>query len=417
LAGLLGWFMAGTASADTFSSDPEDPQNTLSAILGRQPDEDALFPVSPLHGLHEFTDRANQFLDEKIGLELGAAYTQAFQGLSKARPDEDRWGTASDADFLGTWKLIAKGKPTQGQIFFHLEARWDWGTTSPEDLGLLSLGSLLGTANTFGPYEDPAVVLRNLYWQQGSTASKWAYRLGKITTDATLATSAHISAIITFLTVAGTGSFAIALPDSGLGAVGVWHFNDRVKLLGIASDANGDRSNFGDIGAGDFFEAIELGVKIAPRTEKAGFSKLTLWHTDGTEDGQPSNGQAGPAGWGFFLKLEQELTADGRAIGIVRYGKSFNDSAFFEQQAGAHFLFYDPRRVGQIRNDVVGLAFNWAKATQPGARSEYNVEVFYRFPLFPLVDTTLSYQSVIHPALERRIDHASVFSLRLRTTF
>ena len=70
-----------------------------------------------------------------------------------------------------------------------------------------------------------------------------------------------------------------------------------------------------------------------------------------------------------------------------------------------------------LKNDLVGVGFNWAKTPVSGTRSEYNVEVFYRFPVFPSVDMTLSYQSVINPAFTRDIDHASVFSLRLRTTF
>ena len=53
----------------------------------------------------------------------------------------------------------------------------------------------------------------------------------------------------------------------------------------------------------------------------------------------------------------------------------------------------------------------------PGARSEYNLEVFYRFPVLPLVDMTLSYQSIFNPALDLDNDHASVFSMRIRTTF
>jgi hypothetical protein len=68
-----------------------------------------------------------------------------------------------------------------------------------------------------------------------------------------------------------------------------------------------------------------------------------------------------------------------------------------------------------MQNDLVGLAFNWARPTN--LSSEYNVELFYRFPLFPLVDMTLSYQSVIKPALDPDNDHASAFSIRIRTTF
>jgi hypothetical protein len=188
-------------------------------------------------------------------------------------------------------------------------------------------------------------------------------------------------------------------------------------LAGLVSDANGNRFNSGDIQEGDLFKAAELLVKVAPRTPDAPYSKLTLWHTDGTKNGQARNASSGPDGWGFFAMHQQELTADGRAIGILRYGKSFDDSAVYEQQAAAHFLLYEPRLLTGLKNDVVGTAFNWAKAPGGGSRDEYNAEVFYRFPLFPEVDTTLSYQSVINPALTREVDHVSVFSLRIRVVF
>lgn len=117
------------------------------------------------------------------------------------------------------------------------------------------------------------------------------------------------------------------------------------------------------------------------------------------------------------MKLENELTADGRLVGILRWGRSYDRSAIYDQQAGAHLLLYDPSLIGTIRNDVIGAAFNWVKSSELGARDEYNAEVFYRFPLFPLVDTTFSYQAIIDPALNPDFDFASAFSLRLRTTF
>ncbi len=394
---------------------PEEPSNLLRRIEERNTEKDSLLPVSPLGWLHDSTDKAKQDLYEDTGLKLGFTLTHLFQWFSEALPGEDTWGTATTTDLVGNWDLIDKGEATLGQAVFQVQGRWDYGTTGPQDLAISSLGSLLGTANTFAAY-TPTFILRNLYWRQGSPQAGWVYRLGKISPDALLSTSAHIGAPTTFLPTASTGPFSIALPDSGLGAVGAWYINDRATLVGLVSDANGDRFDFGDISEGDFFKAAELHVKVAPRTPKAGYSKLTLWHTDGTQDGLPSNGMNGPSGWGIFVKYEQELTADGRAIGILRYGKSFDDSAFYNQQASAHFLLYDPPLLHLLQNDLIGVAFNWADATS-GVRDEYNVEGFYRFPLFPRVDMTLSYQYVINPALDLGIDRASVFSLRIRTTF
>ena len=398
------------------SDGAEDPENLLPLIHDRRTQKNSLFHISGLEALHEATDNGKQYLDEKVNLELGFAFTHLFQWLSEAplAPDTT-WGTASGLDFLGTLKLINKGKPTQGQLFFHLQGRWEYGTTGPERLGTIGVGSLVGTANTFSAY-SPIFLLRNLYWQQGSKEAGWAYRIGKITTDATLSTSAHIASPLTFLPTAGTGPFSNALTDSGLGIVVAWYINDNLKLLGLISDANANRQNWGNIGAGDFYTAVEFAAKVFPKTNKAGYSKITLWHTDATVDGQVVNGHLGPEGWGFFLKHEQELTADGRMVGVLRYGKSFNESAVYEQQFGAHYLFYNPSGLTRLQNDLLGVAFNWAQANVSGARGEYNFETFYRFPIFPQLDTSFSYQLIINPALDTNNDSASVFSIRLRTT-
>ncbi len=420
LAGLSIWPIPSVARADAPSQgfagldDPEDPQNLLPAIEERGAQRDSLFPVSPLRRFHNLADRGEQRLNDRVGLDVGFTLAQLYQWLSESLPGEDSWGVGTNADFIARWEL-ARGKPHQGQLFAHLQGRWDHGTTAPEDLGVAALGSVIQTGNSYAPYESPEVIVRNLYWQQGSQEAGWAFRIGKITPDGTLATSAHLSTATTFLTAAGVGSFAIAHADSGLGFVGAWYPSDRVTLVGLISDANADRSDFGRIGELDFFKAIQLNVKIAPQTEKAGYSKLTLWHTDGTKDGRSANGNTGPDGWGFFIKHEQELTADGRAIAILKFGRSFKDSAIYENVAGVSLLLYGPPGPARLQNDLLGLAFNWARPTN--LSSEYNVELFYRFPLFPLVDMTISYQSVINPALDPDNDHASAFSIRIRTTF
>lgn len=425
--GLLVSFMAamvtaGVARAGSDAAErggsldnPMDPPNLLSGIQQRRTEKEALFLESPLGWLHDAADEWEQAVYEASSLKLGFTFTHLFQGMTNVLPGEDHGGMASDLDFVGTWELVDRGEPTQGEFFFAFEGRWDYGTTGPQDLAVDSLGSLLGTANTFAAY-TPTFILRQLFWRQGSPNAGGSYRIGKFSTDALLSTSAHIAAPTTFLPTASSGPFAIALPDSGLGAVGAWYINDRVTLVGLVSDANGNRYDFGDIGAGDFFKAAELHAKIAPRTPKAGYSKLTLWHTDGTKDGQPSNGQTGPEGWGYFIKHEQELTDDGRAIGILRYGKAFEDSAFYNAQASAHYLLYNPPDPFKLQKDLLGLAVNWVDA-HIGVRDEYDAEIFYRFPFFPGLDTTLSYQLVINPALDLGVDHSSVFSLRLRTVF
>lgn len=412
---LITLVMASVVHADARMDsldDPEEPSNLLLRIEERGTQKGSLFSASPLGWLHESTDQAKQDLYDATGFKLGFDLTHLFQGLSDALPGEDSWGTATTTNLLGSWDLIDKGQPTLGQAVFHVQGRWDYGTTGPEDLGGASLGSLLGTANTFAEY-TPTFILRNLYWRQGSPEAGWSYRVGKITPDALLSSSSHINSSTTFLPTASSGPFAIALPDSGWGAVGAWYINDRTTLVGLVSDANADRFDFGDISEGDLFKAVELHVKIAPRTPKAGYSKLTLWHTDGTKDGEPLNGQAGPSGSGFFVKHEQELTADGKAIGILRYGKAFDHSAFYDELASAQFLLYDPAGPG----DLIGVGYSWVNPAESGTRNESDIEVFYRFPIFPLVDTTLAYQYVMNPALDLGINHASVFSLRLRTTF
>ena len=106
--------------------------------------------------------------------------------------------------------------------------------------------------------------------------------------------------------------------------------------------------------------------------------------------GRSAGGSSGESGWGFYALHQQEMTADGRAIGILRYGKSFDNSALYDQQASAHFLLYDPPGPAQLQNDLLGVGYTWAQATESTARSESNVEVFYRFPIVPLADVTLS---------------------------
>ena len=401
---------------DPIGGNNQDPTVMLQDIQQRRTQRDALLKSSPLDPAHKGADQWQDKLYEKTHIRAGFSVHHLFQWLSESFPGTDDWGTATDADLTASWELTKRGEPYQGNLYFHLESRWNWNTTGPMSLGPGSLGMLQSTANTYEKYV-PVSIIRNLYYQIGGPKSKAALRFGKITIDSILGVNSHSTPNTSFLTFAATGGFAIALPDSGLGTVGVWHFNDRVKLLGAITDANGLRFDWGDISEGDFFTALDLGVKFAPEAKRAGYSKLTVWHTDGTKDGKPINGSNGPSGWGFYALHEQQLSRDGDTVGVFKYGKSYDDSAFYKSQVSASFLFYEPHFFGTIINDVVGVSLNWVDPVTAGSRSESNVEILYRFPLFPSLDTTISYMGIINPALDPTNDYASAFSLRFVTAF
>jgi hypothetical protein len=408
-----------------FTSGPLDPVVELQRIQTRRVISNtrySLFSRSPLTPLRDGWLGLENRVNERTGIQFGTAFNHLFQQLGESLPDEPKFGMSTNMTLVGTWKCFNEGEPNQGEVTLGIDGRWGYGVAFPNDLGPNSLGSLGFTSNPYGEY-IPAFIVRNLFWRQGSRDAGWMYRIGRITPDQFLSTSAHMNPNATYLPILGTGAFAIGFPDSGLGMAAGVFVNDRVNLVGLVSDANANRFDFGHLGAGDLFTALELQVKIAPQTEAAGYSKVTLWHNDGTEDGSAIDGSTGKEGWGVFFKYEQQLTSDGRAIGIGRWGKAFNESALYDQLAAAHFLLYDPFNSGRysedelIHGDVAGVAYNWIQPSAAGARDESNVELFYRFPLFPHTDMTLSYQEIINPALDPTNDSASVFSLRFRSTF
>jgi hypothetical protein len=342
-----------------------------------------------------------------------------LQGINDEIPGKKDFGMSSFVIFSGTWDGWNKGCPRQGGITFSVEGRWNYGPPDPVTLGAEGLGTTLFTANPFTTY-TPTFLVRNLFWRHGSRKAGWRYRIGRVTPDQFLASSRHITPLDTFLPI-GTGTFAIGLPDSGLGWIGGVYLNEWLNVAAVVHDANADRTDFGDPGEGDLFTALELQAKLLPLTENAGYSKVTLWHTDGTSDGQPLNGSMGPEGWGVYFKLEQELTCDGRLIAIGRWGRSYKDSALYDRLAGAHLVYYDPFHSGRYERmgfeaDVVGLCYDWGQAT--GAdRDESDVEVLYRFPVFPEMDATVAYQAIFNPGFNPDKDFGSAISLRFRSTW
>jgi porin len=396
----------------------EDPGNQLLQIEQRRDVRVGLIPFSAIQPLRDGFTAATDAIYEAAYLRLGMSFHSVGQYTTNNIQGTPRHGAATDFDIVGTWELFNRGKPNQGEIFFGVEGRWDYGPIGPQNLGFVSIPTAGGTANSFSAYKPPAFILRNLYYRMGSPDAGWAFRLGKITSDSMLLTNRHLTPNTTFLSNAGTGMFVAGYADSGLGASGALYFADkRAYVAGLIGDANGNRFDFGKLYKGDFYKAAEVGLKIFPKTEKASYSKFLVWHTDGTYNGAPINANTGRVGWGFGAVLSQELTDDGKTVVIGRYGKSFNRAAIYDQQAALALLRYQPFGQYSFDDDVVGVQFNWIDSSTPGSRQEYSLESFYRFPLFPDLDTTLAYQSIFNPANTTAFDNAQVFSIRMTTSF
>ena len=82
----------------------------------------------------------------------------------------------------------------------------------------------------------------------------------------------------------------------------------------------------------------------------------------------------------IHIKGEQELSRDRRVIGLLRYGKSYRDSALDEQLAAGHFLVYDPFHAGRYKRrrynaDLAGVVYGWSQPTGVD-RDESNIELF-----------------------------------------
>ncbi len=89
------------------------------------------------------------------------------------------------------------------------------------------------------------------------------------------------------------------------------------------------------------------------------------------------------------------------------------------------FRFINPNV--DLAGDRLGLGASWVDPAVSGGRDEFNLEIYYRFPLFPNLDVTFDAQYMIDPALIPIVEDASpgtktfddvfAFTVRFRTEF
>ena len=159
-------------SGGAIGRNDQDPGVMLESIIqSRREQRSALFKVSPLKPLQAATDNWSDEFYKKTNVDGGTSIHHLFQWLSESKEGTDDWGTGTDVDIIARWDVLNRGEPNQSSITFHLESRWNWGSTGPMALGGGSLGMLQNTGNTFDKYV-PVTIIRNFYWQTGGTQSK-----------------------------------------------------------------------------------------------------------------------------------------------------------------------------------------------------------------------------------------------------
>lgn len=418
-AAAIGLFCLGSAAAQDTNGSDNGFTGPETVNLAEAREREALFEPAPWTNFYEGFDAARLKLHEDTGLNLGFFHSSLYQSADTSLPGQDSTGIATITGLYGTWDLVERGNPSAGQLSFGIEARWGYGDhLTPSELGTIGIGSATGTTDPYGE-TDPKVVLRELFWRGGAPEQGWDYRIGKITPDRLLTGSDYIDPVSLGLPVGSQGSPSIAFPDSGLGfAVGVYP-TERLRFGVVVADTNGDRTNFGDISEGNFFTAAELQAQLFPLTDNAGFSTFTIWHTDGTND--PANAgdsSTGESGWGYFAKFEQELSATGNDVGMIRYGHSFDDSAVYKEQGSIRYVRIDPPDLFGLKDDAFGIAASFVRpVVNPLNRNEWSIDMFYRFHLLERVETTLSYQHIRNPTFNPFDDQANVFSFRVSQFF
>ncbi len=415
----LGQAAAQTDSASNngFAS-PDDPSNRVD-VHQELRERDSIFEPEEWHQFYKALDASRANLHEITGIKLGAFHSTLVQEASDSLPGQDTTGLATITGLYGTWDIVERGDPSAGQISIGVEARWGYdGLLTPSQLGTIGIGSATGTTDPYGA-TSPNVILRELFWRGGSPEQGWDYRIGKITPDRLLTGSDYIDPVSLGLPVGSQGSPSIAFPDSGLGFAVGFYPTDRFRFGVVLADANGNRANWGRIGEGNFFKAVELQAKLFPLTDKAGFSTFTVWHTDGTND--PANAgdsSTGEAGWGYFVKFEQELSKTGKDIGMIRFGQSFDGAAVYKQQGSIRYVRVDPPDPFGLKDDRFGIAASYVSPlANPFDRNEWGIDTFYKFNLLERVETTFAYQYIRNPTFNTFDDDVHVFSFRLSQFF
>ena len=388
-----------TTAPSTLSLDPPPaPDSVDEELIDAAARPAGLFKYGPVSLLDPMLKQFNA-ATEKVGLKIGFAYTAVYQAASGGAD-----GAGGDVDLFGNWRLI--GEPNgqnNGYLYFAAENRHELFTDIPPAGIDTEIGSLWGTTNGFN---EQALTIKELYWQQHIGGDRLIFRLGKLDAENYYNSNYWQSDSKYFLNQAFSSFPVRAFPGNGLGMNLTAKLSDQWYISTGFQDAQGKKTTGGfDTFFGDFnlFSAAEVGYTPTIEGLGKGTYRFTAWY----RDAGASNGTSHDAG--FDLSFDQHI--GDHWIPFFRAGTGQGNINGID-----HMISTGVGWEGKLitESDVIGFAAAWGRPSNHDLNDQFSAEAFYRLQVSPDNQLTVGYQAIINPSNAPDDSIVGVFEVRWR---
>jgi len=346
----------------------------------------------------------NSKLNNKLGLNLGLAYTTLHQ-VATDKIKDDQYAGSGDFDFFGTWVLWGKDSIYKGTLGFASELRNRFTSTPPAHLNE-NIGSVLRTTNSFN---SQSFSLTQIWLEQQVKNSRTGFRIGKMDMTDYFHNYKFNSANHHFLNRAFTGDPAVAFPGSGGALVIGNRPSPKLYMVWAVADANGKKTNLDDtfvFNSSEYFKAAEIGFRPKLKDLDRGKYSVMYWHKD-KQDKKDI-----PKGHGVAVTFQQPITK--KTTPFVRYSYADDGGTPAKHMLTAGIGI---EKMFDRDGDLFGVGLAWAKPTDKTLNDQYITEIFYRIKINDHFHITPGYQLVIQPPENPDKDVIGVFGLRTRMSF